>query len=637
MKSFNFNNSLNKLKKKTLSKSNNNTIYNIKVPEKDTNIRNQEKKMKSLDDNNTVIHNEIDNLMDNNLKQKAFMIQKTRAKNYFDNNIYSSRKYYTGNNSYSKKIEKDKSTTYYNKKINNYNNLIHEKRNSLLNINSYIHKKANNNYRNCSKIALFKKNDSVTRTYKNNSITNKNIIQISEREKDNKSSQSHIEKINTAYKDNVYIKQCIKRKDEYNSYIKDLEYEFEMKHLKKKKNKLSKINQELNERLIKIKELNTKEEKNFNQIQDIKNNLINLYNNSIMNNGLGFETIESNRNNSVNEFSIMKKLLLNIMEIKYEYENSILLNNFYDGIKQLLNISSLNNNEINSNIHKKIDELLREKKYWEYNINSYRTSEKDIYLYKIYFDKLFQELKIENFEEFDKFLKNCVQINIIENKRIDTIKKALINNNNAEDKKMPKKKNKFKYISKSVKDFEDNQSQTFYRNESNINNEYSDNLKKLLNINYTNNKNKKNNLVYNFKYNSMNQTNKMDDFEKLFEEKKNKYVLNICDDEMGILNNKEKKFTNFLYKRSKKIPLNYNNKLYSMENNKSNEKSKYFSMPISYTKKSNILNRYIEQSNMIKNDDDIDFLNRNEEQKDNFDNNNLNYRRYENNLYFSKL
>ena len=150
MKSFNFNNSLNKLKKKTLSKSNNNTIYNIKVPEKDTNIRNQEKKMKSLDDNNTVIHNEIDNLMDNNLKQKAFMIQKTRAKNYFDNNIYSSRKYYTGNNSYSKKIEKDKSTTYYNKKINNYNNLIHEKRNSLLNINSYIHKKANNNYRNCS-------------------------------------------------------------------------------------------------------------------------------------------------------------------------------------------------------------------------------------------------------------------------------------------------------------------------------------------------------------------------------------------------------------------------------------------------------------------------------------------------------
>ena len=106
---------------------------------------------------------------------------------------------------------------------------------------------------------------------------------------------------------------------------------------------------------------------------------------------------------------------------------------------------------------------------------------------------------------------------------------------------------------------------------------------------------------------------------------------------MGILNNKEKKFTNFLYKRSKKIPLNYNNKLYSMENNKSNEKSKYFSMPISYTKKSNILNRYIEQSNMIKNDDDIDFLNRNEEQKDNFDNNNLNYRRYENNLYFSKL
>ena len=69
------------------------------------------------------------------------------------------------------------------------------------------------------------------------------------------------------------------------------------------------------------------------------NNIIQLNKNfSLHNNPNGLESIESSSYRSFNDEYSSKNIILNIMDIKYDYENNSLFNNFIEGINELLNI-----------------------------------------------------------------------------------------------------------------------------------------------------------------------------------------------------------------------------------------------------------------------------------------------------------
>ena len=654
MKSMTCNNSISNIKEKYSKKRLTNISNRIRSLEKDiNNLKNKETlyDKKSIDNNISLIFDKNSNTMITNEpklkpKSKYNISHKSFVKNYlFYNDNKSNIKYNTNNNSFSKKKHKNKIKEYSKsqiyKKINNYNNLIHEKKHSLLNLKSHFHKRSNtkDSYKDFSKISSSKNFEPNKKLYKIDYIKEQNNlydirIQPNFHEKNKTHHYMSVDKINTNIinNENNVIVNDLKDDIHINDNINDmgkLEYEFEIRHLKKKRNLLKQTNKEIIEKLNEIKNKNNYLESNI--VEEQKNNQ-NLMNNLVLlnkkfiihNNQNGLESIESSSNGSTtNEFSL-KNIILNIMDIKFDYENNILLNDFIEGINELLNMPFLNNNNYNDNILKKLKDLINCENDLEISNNKYKKLFKENNKYLIYFKNLLSNLNLYSYEELYKFVQDMFVKNIKENERMKQIKKALINDRNPDNQKVLKEKENLKR--KIGNKYSHSVNQTIFNN--NENNYYK--LKKsyidIINNprieqkkidNYIYSKKKDINYNINFPQNILNKTEKNINYNSSTKSSSNINLLNInrhSIDDSNLKNN----YHLFLCENDKKYITGKNsNKKYKiyLENNKNNENINTFMMPNYYNGINNYYNGYINQTNFIKNEDDIKYLNDEEEEK----------------------
>ena len=654
MKSMTCNNSISNIKEKYSKKRLTNISNRIRSLEKDiNNLKNKETlyDKKSIDNNISLIFDKNSNTMITNEpklkpKSKYNISHKSFVKNYlFYNDNKSNIKYNTNNNSFSKKKHKNKIKEYSKsqiyKKINNYNNLIHEKKHSLLNLKSHFHKRSNtkDSYKDFSKISSSKNFEPNKKLYKIDYIKEQNNlydirIQPNFHEKNKTHHFMSVDKINTNIinNENNVIVNDLKDDIHINDNINDmgkLEYEFEIRHLKKKRNLLKQTNKEIIEKLNEIKNKNNYLESNI--VEEQKNNQ-NLMNNLVLlnkkfiihNNQNGLESIESSSNGSTtNEFSL-KNIILNIMDIKFDYENNILLNNFIEGINELLNMPFLNNNNYNDNILKKLKDLINCENDLEISNNKYKKLFKENSKYLIYFKNLLSNLNLYSYEELYKFVQDMFVKNIKENERMKQIKKALINDTNPDNQKVLKEKENLKR--KIGNKYSHSVNQTIFNN--NENNYYK--LKKsyidIINNprieqkkidNYIYSKKKDINYNINFPQNILNKTEKNINYNSSKKSSSNINLLNInrhSIDDSNLKNN----YHLFLCENDKKYITGKNsNKKYKiyLENNKNNENINTFMKPNYYNGINKYYNGYINQTNFIKNEDDIKYLNDEEEEK----------------------
>ena len=646
MKSITSNNSINNIKDKYSKKRLSNISNRIRSLEKDINrIKTKDSLVskKSIDNNMSIVLDKNSNPMISHEKikpkNKYTISQKSLVKNYLFNNDNKSnnKKYNTNNNSskksYKAKIKKEASKSQIYKKINNYNYLIHEKKHSLLNMKPHFHKRTNtkDSYKDYSKISLSKNFESNKKTmykidYENkpNNIYN-NEIQSQFNDNDRKHHYMSVDKLITNY-DNNENNEIIKDFKESSININDLnnmgnlEYEFEIRHLRKKKNLLKQKNKEMIVKLDEIKNNNVKIENSIieeqKKNQKIINNIINLTKNYIVhNNPNGLESIESSSNRSLSDDFSLKNIILNIMDIKFDYENNNLFNKFIEGINELLNIPLLNNNNFNDNILKKIREAINIEKSLEKSNDKYRQIFMENNKYLKYFKNLLNELNLKSFEEFYEYVQNLFVKNIKENERMKQIKKALINDSTPDNHRFLKEKENIKR--KIANQYSHSVNQTIFNNNNNncykvkksqINKDDNERLKQIKINNYIYSKRKEN--ILNSNKILLNKTDKNDKHLKI----NNKRRL----DEENFQNN----YKTFLYeneKTNKYTPLNYEQKpLYKMnisENNKTKEKINSFIKHNYYNGINNIYDRYLNNNNYNQNEDDILYLNAREEEK----------------------
>ena len=234
-----------------------------------------------------------------------------------------------------------------------------------------------------------------------------------------------------------------KREINKSSFIskEKLEYEYKLRILKRKIQKLKLKNKELNENLNMIKEKNNKLEYSLNiynkntendiplnrNKDDISLKEINIINkkNSLIEkimiickkNNNYYNSYENSKNE---EERIFMNMFLNIMDIKYLYENSILYNSFLNGLKFLFpNFKNI------KDLLDYINKLMEEENKLKIINNEYENMREYYNLCK----------QFSSIKQFDNFLNKIIKNNKKDEKIINKIKNVLkeekmLNNSN---------------------------------------------------------------------------------------------------------------------------------------------------------------------------------------------------------------
>lgn len=651
MKKKTYSNSITDTKNKYSKKRINNISNRIRSLEKDINkIKNKESlktfvNKKQIENNfslnneksaNTMTTSETKLYKENN---KPNTSQKNFIKNFlfYTNNNRLNVKYNTNNNSFSKKklnnSKKEISKNDIYKKISNYNSLIHEKKSILLNMHT-TNKRRNtkDNLKENSKISLSKNIEPNKNFYKNNLYNIKIHPSFNNCSKANRFlSVDEIiltdDDSKNESKDNKNIKSF-----NSNSNIMDmgrLEYEFEIRHLKKRRNMLKKAKKEFLEKIDKIKKRNEIIENKIAEDQKyekIINNLVVLFKKYILqNNQNGFNSIDSSSNRSKNEEFSFKNIILNIMDIKYEFENNILFYKFKEGINELLDNALFTNNNLDNlddvNIYDKVNGLINIKNNLDNTNTEYKYLFEQNNKYIIYINNLLNGLDLPNFEELEVYIKDIFMNNIKENERMKQIKKALINDTSANT--TEKDNSKYQNTNQNINSVNQN---NIKRNKNNVENNYYK-LKKMLidKKNKQKNQNKINYYMQNkriddFTHKIFNRTEKNDNLQNSINQTLN---LNNCLNKNKINSNNYNRnnfYNSLLYKNyNRNLPLyTFKNMKYkmNMENNKNNDMRNSLKRPYYYSNMNNIINH-----KKIINDDDIKFCLDNNEKENNYFNN----------------
>ena len=376
-------------------------------------------RIKSLEKDINEIKNK-ENLTLINPKKKVFITPNNDSKilNYSNdinftknNSLYSD---YNINNSYVRRKLKLNDKKIFNK-MNNQHNTINENKNIILKIiNADLNK---NNQKNKKNIKY--------RTSNNNTI---NKIR-------------HFFSFNRPFLYNVGIQNENNNKNElginhYNNNnnknnITKLEYEYEIRNLKRKLVLLKNENKEINKKLDNIKIINDDIEKDIEDIlyqEQTKENIINnlyILNEQFMEYNNENELENKDNNNNI----LFENIALNIMDIKYFYENNKMIDNFIEGVNKLLKSQLLyQNNDYNDNhnIFEKINELIDTKNNLENNINKYKYLLKENHKYYIYFISLLHKLNLNNIKELFDFIQQIYINNINENNHMKKLQITLM-------------------------------------------------------------------------------------------------------------------------------------------------------------------------------------------------------------------
>ena len=650
MKKKTYSNSITDSKNKYSKKRINNISNRIKSLEKDINKIKNKESLKTFDnkkqiENNFSLNNEKNaNTMttsetklykENN---KPNTSQKNFIKNllFYTNNNRLNVKYNTNNNSFSKKklnnSQKEISKNEIYKKISNYNSLIHEKKSILLNMHTSNKRNTKDNLKGISKISLSKNVEPNKNFYKNNLYNIKIHPSFNNFNKANRFLS--VDEIILTDDDSKNESKDNQNKKSFNSNsninIMDmgrLEYEFEIRHLKKRRNILKKSKKEFLEKIDKIKKRNEIIENKIAEDQKyekIINNLVVLFKKYFLqNNQNGFNSIDSSSNRSKNDEFSFKNIILNIMDIKYEFENNILFNKFKEGINELLDNALFTNYNLDdlddANIYDKVNGLINIKNNLDNNNTEYKYLFEQNNKYIIYINNLLNGLELPNFEELEAYIKGIFMNNIKENERMKQIKKALINDTSSNT--TEKDNSKYQNTNQNINSTNHNVNQNKNKLEKNY---YK--MKKMLidKKNKQKNQNKINYYMHNkriddFPHKIFNRTEKNDNLQNSINQtlnlnnflNKNKFNSNSNN------YNRNNFYNSLLYKNyNRNLPLHtFKNMKYKMnvENNKNNDMRNSLKRPYYYSNMNNIINH-----KKIINDDDIKFYLDNNEKENNY-------------------
>ena len=259
----------------------------------------------------------------------------------------------------------------------------------------------------------------------NNNNSEKKYLKTNEKCNLKNTKNDEIENGNESQKKhNIYLSN---NEIDNRKFINNLEKEFQLKNLKKKLKTLKNINivliQKLNNIIEKNKKLkiDTKEEQN--KRKKIICSTIDICNNNFIKNDYGVE-------------SRFKNLLLNLMNLKYNYENSVLENDFISNIGQLFILSNIyqgknennNQNSIN-NIYNNVKNLFSLKDKYINDIKEYNISKIENKKYYNYFKYLSKNLNINNIDNIYKYIKNIKISNDNEIRKMTKMKHVLFDDN----------------------------------------------------------------------------------------------------------------------------------------------------------------------------------------------------------------
>jgi len=475
------------------------------------------------------------------------------------------------------------------KRMSNYNDIIHEKKNILLNINSQLNQRfqRNNNYGKNTLYNMKIKSSSYNRKIrnffsfdethsKNNDIENTNYnINL------NDNSHDEIENDYNNNNGNLYKKNNLEK----------LEYEFEIRRLKRKYDLLKKENIKIKENIDNIQNENSNLEKiifkNDDQ-QKILNNLILLNKQYILYSSPNGSESEFNNKNGNDNYSI-DNLILNIMDIKYYYENNLLMNEFIEGINKLLGILPLSNNgnDDDGNLIKKINELIDIKNNLDNNNNKYKYFLEKNNNYYFYYTNLLSNLNLKNFTELEEFIKNLYIKNLKDSDHMQKIQNTLMSDSSPAHKSKDKKNHYYSSnlitnnISKNIYNINN---YTKLQNYLSIKNSNSRLKQKNIN-NYIENKRKKDleqylsrtekldNFTPNYFFNLKNQDDGINDYFQSFYNKNNTFLYK--QNSIKNENKKNKIKLNYLYndKKANKNFYNGGNDINNKYKNKTQIKS----------------------------------------------------------------
>lgn len=191
-------------------------------------------------------------------------------------------------------------------------------------------------------------------------------------------------------------------KDKAILFDSNLEKEFEIKQLIKKKKSLQEKNKKLKKKLNITLKNNKEKEKTIiieenNRKEIIKNITYSAF------------------NNKKKKEVTLKNLLLKLMEIKFEYENYSLLNSFFDNVLELFLLSGFleeNSNEYklindnSENIILCVEQLIEEENKLKKDKNLDDKIRNNMKKYYDFGNNLIDELRLDDFEEVEKYLFN---------------------------------------------------------------------------------------------------------------------------------------------------------------------------------------------------------------------------------------
>ena len=226
-----------------------------------------------------------------------------------------------------------------------------------------------------------------------------------------------------------------------------LNYEFEIRLLKKKYKEVKKRNDKLKYKIIKSKNEQKKKKNSQNkqkkkeyiisQVIEICKNINNSYKNNYFstskesyngNTNSNLNNSMESKNDGLNKFPATRKfknMLLNLMDLKYEYENILLKNEFIEGVNNI--IERDNKNNVN-NIYKNIKALLKEEIKMKTINKKYQYLSLENKKYYDYFTKLCKKLCVRGLDNLDLFIKNTFTKIQAEFNQINQIKKIVLSN-----------------------------------------------------------------------------------------------------------------------------------------------------------------------------------------------------------------
>ena len=311
--------------------------------------------------------------------------------------------------------------------------------------------------------------------------------------KKNKSSRNNFIKFENNKNDN---NSGLIRNKSMNSLGNENKYEIEIRLLEKKLKMLQKTNNKLKVKLFNIKTEQTRAKQNAKK-ENIISKIIEVYNRYIKKN-------KCQINNEINleqdsSFLNFKNIILNIMDLKFNYENKLMIEQFYSAMNSCFN--KCNGEKNLKNCIAAIKILLKKRIELIKEINEMKLYYEKNKIYQIYLKSLCKKNNFQNLIQLEKYLIKVFYKFNEEFQKLIKLKNIVLQNN--KKKKIPSnKKHKIK------KEFNSYNKTLTRRNNSAINiNKNSRNIDKIYDyykeplndeLFFTFRENRQNNNKYNF-------------------------------------------------------------------------------------------------------------------------------------------